>query len=414
MAGRFEELLKKAEAEKREKAGLEPLEDLPQEAEADTVQPPEEPAAPIESDHPKHEKARKDNSFVRAFVMFIALLALCGGLAYFVLIAFADYSGLNKSADKKEVTIPAGTSFTQIASILKENDLIDHPFLFNAYSFVTGNKNKYQAGTYHLSAEMGYTELAAALVLGNPRQTVKITIPEGYTVAQIATKLADNNVCSEEDFYDALVHETYDYDFFGSIPTNGTDGAKYNGRLYRLEGYLFPDTYEFFAESSGKSVVDKFLANFNSKVTAEMRAEIAAKGLTLDDVVIMASIAEKEAVNDQEKPKIVRVLNNRLESDYTRLECDSTYLYIKNLDANIQNAEDIKAAYDTYQRYGLPAGAIGNPGLASIQAAITPSDDSTIAQCFYFANDAAGNTYYSKTFAEHKAVCRKYGIGIYG
>ena len=144
-----------------------------------------------------------------------------------------------------------------------------------------------------------------------------------------------------------------------------------------------------------------------------MKSAMQAQNLSLDDVVIMASIAQKESANTTEMPKVTRVLYNRLASDYTRLECDSTGNYVSDLMPNVEGIEIISTAYNTYQRNGLPAGAICNPGLAALEAAIYPSNDEHIKQCYYFANDKAGNTYYSKTFAQHEAVCRKYHIGVY-
>ena len=161
-------------------------------------------------------------------------------------------------------------------------------------------------------------------------------------------------------------------------------------------------------------MINKLLANFDAKVTPAMRSAMQAKGLKLDDVVIMASIAQKEAVTPAEMPKVTRVLYNRLNSDYKRLECDSTSGYVADLLPTVAGQEIVSTAYDTYKRYGLPAGAICNPGEDALKAAIYPSDDSYIAECYFFANDTKGNTYYSKTYAQHVATCRKYKIGIHG
>lgn len=416
MAGKFDDIIRKIENEKREKAGLEPLaEDQPilETAEELTEQPDEETVA----NAPKHSKEsteqKKVNSVLKGVLVFVFILALCCGLAYFVVTGALDFSGLNKSDAKVDVEIPQGSSTQIIAQILQENELIDQPLIFRAYSRLFGKDGNYQAGTYSLSANMGYEKLSAVIIAGNPRETVTVTIPEGFTINQIAKRLEENNVCTEADFFDALLHETFDYDFIDSIP-DAKDGGIYEGRVYRLEGYLFPDTYEFFTECSGKTAIDKFLSNFNEKLTVEMRSAIAARNLTLDEVVIMASVAQKEAANSAEMPKVTRVLYNRLEGSYTRLECDSTALYLQDMMPNIQGAQVISDAYNTYKRFGLPAGSICNPGLAALKAAIYPSDDAYIKQCYYFANDRAGNTYYSKTFAQHEAYCRRYGIGAYG
>lgn len=411
MAGNFKELLKMADAERREKAGLEPL----AEEETEETVATEEIKDQVQEQprHVKPKKEKKGAGCVKGLLLFVLIIALCSGLAYFVIAAALDFSALNKSDAKVDVVIPQGASTIQIAEILEENDLIDQPLIFRGYSKLTHRDGRYQAGTYSLSANMGYQKLSDRIIAGNPRETVTVTIPEGYTIDQIAALLEKKNVCTTADFYHALLNETYDFDFFASIP-QASDGGKYEGRIYRLEGYLFPDTYEFFTESGGKSVITKFLSNFDSKITVEMKSAMQSRGLTLDDVVIMASITQKEAANSAEMPKVTRVLYNRLDSDYTRLECDSTALYVQDLAPNTADADTIGTAYNTYIRAGLTAGAICNPGLDALQAAVFPSDDEYVAQCYYFANDTAGNTYYSKTFSQHVATCRKYKIGMYG
>lgn len=416
MAGKFNELLKMAEAERREKAGLEPLpEDETEEKEVELTQVEKDDDEVSEKPrHVKPKKEKKGAGCAKGILIFILIFAFCGTLAYFVIAAALDFSALNKSDAKVDVVIPSGASTIRIAEILAENNLIDQPLIFRGYSKLTHRDGRYQAGTYSLSADMGYQKLADRIIAGNPRETVSVTIPEGYTVDQIAQKLEENNVCTSADFYNALLNETYDFDFFASIPQS-SDAEKYQGRIYRLEGYLFPDTYEFFTESSGKSVIQKFLANFDSKFTVAMKSAMQSRGLTLDDVVIMASIAQGEAANAAEMPNVTRVLYNRLDGSYTRLECDSTYKYIKDLVPDVADEQNaLVQAYNTYKRAGLPVGAICNPGLDALKAAVYPSEDANIVQCYYFANDKAGNTYYSKTFAQHEAVCRKYRIGMYG
>ncbi len=419
MAGNFQELLKKAETEKRIKAGLDPLpeeseEILPEENQAgEEEQTEEQPPVHTKPRHGKPKSEKKGGGFLRFFILLVLIVSFCCGIAFFTVAAALDFSGLNKSDAKRDVVIPKGASTEAIATVLQENKLIDHPLIFRLYSRFAGKDGKFQAGEYSLSANMGYQNLCAVIIAGNPRETVTVTIPEGFTIDQIAKRLEENNVCTTADFYDALNNEVYDYDFFESIPT-ANDGDKYAGRIYRLEGYLFPDTYEFYTQCGGKTVVDKFLSNFASKITPAMKSAMQARSLTLDDVVIMASIAQKESANTGEMAKVTKVLYNRLDSDYTRLECDSTALYVKDLMPNIEGFDIKSAAYNTYVRAGLTAGAICNPGLHALEAAVYPSDDEYVSQCYYFANDKAGNTYYSKTFAQHEAVCRRYGIGAYG
>ena len=194
-------------------------------------------------------------------------------------------------------------------------------------------------------------------------------------------------------------------------------GSQYEGRIYKLEGYMFPDTYEFFTGSSGDTVVRKFLDNFAARLDTKLRSAISAQGKTIDEIIVMASIIQGEASKEDDMLKVSRVLYNRLNnpSEYPRLECDSTQKYINDFISQIEGLEITNKAYDTYKRTGLPAGAINNPGLMAIQAAINPSQDEEVVGCYFFATDFnTGITYYSKTLKEHERICRKYGIGMYG
>lgn len=400
MGDKFKELLKQAQIEKYG-------EELPPEIDQEDEEEAEETATP------KHLKESKGKGIARRVWLFVCIIFICIFVAYVTIAGFFDFVALGKSDVKVDVEVSENISSAALAKLLAENDLIDQPLIFRLYSVISGKDGNYKAGTYTLSANMGYSQLSSKIVIGNPRETATVTIPEGYTITQIAKLLEKNNVCSTSDFYDALIHETYDYDFFASIPQS-SDGGKYEGRIYRLEGYLFPDTYEFYTESSGKSVINKMLGNFNTKMSTTLRSAMQAKGLTLDDVVIMASIAQRESANTTEMPRVTKVLYNRLNSDYTRLECDSTGEYTDDLQPDVAGVENIGAAYNTYQRSGLPAGAICNPGLAALEAAINPTTEAKYAEYYYFANDKYGNTYYSKTFSQHVAICKRYKIGIYG
>jgi len=237
--------------------------------------------------------------------------------------------------------------------------------------------------------------------------TVRVTIPEGYSVDQIAALLDKNGVCSADSFYRAVQYGDFpDYPFVAQIDMTG--------RAYRLEGYLFPDTYDFYMNISGQQAVTKLLANFQSR-TAALRGRIAASGLTLDQTVILASVIQREVIGTSDMAGVSRVLLNRLENpgEYPKLQCDSTGKYVSEFNAGNGVAVIAPENYNTYQCSGLPAGAIGNPGLEALTAAVSPSEDPAVAGCYYFATDSDGVAHFSKTYAEHVAVCKKYGIGIY-
>lgn len=236
--------------------------------------------------------------------------------------------------------------------------------------------------------------------------TVRVMLREGLTVPQMAQILEQNNVCSAADFIDAVQNVDYDYDFLQDLPED-------ESRVYRLEGYLFPDTYEFYVESKAASVVNRLLANFQKR-TESLLPQIEAMGWTVDEAVIFASMIQGEADTSANMAKVSRVLHNRLapNSGFTKLQLCSTRDYVNDrLAEGDYDADTLKQAYNTYYCEGLPVGAINNPGLDALTAALNPSEDATIKQCYYFATDyKTGITYFSKTYKEHQAVIQKYGI----
>ena len=236
--------------------------------------------------------------------------------------------------------------------------------------------------------------------------TVTVMLREGLTVPEMAAILEENGVCTAADFIDAVQNGEYDYDFVRAIPADPN-------RAYRLEGYLFPDTYEFYVDSTATNVVNRLLKNFQKRVEP-LLPQIEAMGWTVDEAVIFASMIEGEADTPTNMAKVSRVLHNRLapNSGYSKLELCSTRDYVNHLpeDAGF-DLEALKQVYNTYYRQGLPIGAINNPGLDALTAALNPSEDATIMQCYFFAtNYQTGITYFSKTYAEHEQVIRDYGV----
>lgn len=371
----------------------------------------------------KKRRARKEKrpktkgeKILQAIISGLLILALSGLLALVILVFVLDSMAINRTAKNIDIEIPLGSTTEQIADMLEEKELIDNAFCFRIYSRISGADGKWQVGAFTLSPDMGYATLVEILQTMTPRETVTVTIPEGYTVEEIAELLEENGVCERNELMAAVNHGEFDYDFVRQIPTSD-DGKEYSGRVYRLEGYLFPDTYEFYVGSSGETVVSRLLENFDNKLTPEIRKEIADRGWTIDQAVIMASLIEGEAASKEDMEKVSRVLANRLEPDsgYPKLQLCSTRDYVKNILPSLSGVEVKNVSYNTYEREGLPVGAINNPGLQALTAALHPSEDESVANCYFFATDYDTEiTYFSDTYAEHERICRKYGIGIYG
>ncbi len=344
-------------------------------------------------------------------VIVLSVAIAFGGITYFF-----EASGIDGDGTMVDVEIPRGAYTSQIADILKDKGLIDNTLFFRLYAKFAKADGLWQSGAFMLSSNMGYSGLVEELQTSKPRANVNVTIPEGFTVEEIARLLADKEVCTEEDFYKAVINGNYDYDFIDAIPT-AADGAEYAGRIYRLEGYLFPDTYNFYLGSSGEMVVNKMLANFDQKLTSDIRKQISDMGWTIDKVITFASVIQGEAGKPEDMVAVSRVLTNRLQpnSGFPKLQCDATRDYVREILPSVSGVKVTTSAYDTYVREGLPVGGINNPGLMAIEAALHPSTDAQYATCYYFATDYdTGITYYSKTLAQHEATCRRYGIGMYG
>ena len=380
-------------------------------------------AAPVrieedESESDYEEEERDDSSrtlsgcltkIIFALIIFAISCVLATGICIFVFGA----TGWTGSNEEKEVIIPEGANTKQIAEILKEQDLINDVWCFRIYSRISGSDGKWQVGAFTLQGDMGFSTIIETLQITPPRETVTVLLREGLTVDEMASILDQNGVCSKQAFLDAVMYGNYDYDFVHAIPTED-DNPELAYRVYRLEGYLFPDTYEFYVDSQGETVVDKMLQNFQSKLTPTLLEKIEAQGWTIDQAVIFASMVQGEGDTRENMDKVSRVLHNRLEpkSGFKYLELCSTRDYANDMVEYDHFSSDVlHQAYNTYKREGFPIGAIGNPGLDALLAAVNPSEDETIKKCYYFATDYKTMiTYFSKTFKEHQAVIKKYGI----
>lgn len=224
-----------------------------------------------------------------------------------------------------------------------------------------------------------------------------VTFPEGLTVTEIAVKLEENNVCSQDEFLNAVNNPTEEL-----LQELGIHN-RYE-RIFTLEGYVFPDTYEFYKGENATSVLQRFIDNYKSKITENDKQRASELGYTMDEILTIASIIQEEAGRPDQDYKVSSVLHNRLNSG-TKIECDVTIAYLEDhcapylpfglTDANREN-------YNTYKCPALPKGPICNPGYAAIQAALYPEQTSYL----FFVTDAEWNYYYASTWDEHVANCR--------
>ena len=350
-------------------------------------------AARLASRTQKHKK----QLFTRTF--FYAMLVITSAilLAFFALNVANDALALMKPSSELNVRIERGSTVSTIAEELKESGLIKHRWAFVLFAKLTGNANNFQYGTYALNTDMDYLELVTNLQkTATFRQTVRITIPEGRELREIIETLDKNNVCSSEDLWDAVENHEFDYDFLKDLPQ----------RPNRLEGYLFPDTYEFFEDSDADTVLAKMLDNFNAKFSDDLRKRASEIGMSLDEVVTLASIIEREAASDEDRATVSSVFHNRLNStQYPLLQSCATVQYILKERKPVLTYADVRieSPYNTYLHEGLPIGPIASPGLASIKAALYPET----TDYYFFVVSATGEHAFSKTLEEHNAAVRQ-------
>ena len=295
---------------------------------------------------------------------------------------------------EKEMREVSVADMGYIASMLKENGLIKYEWLFKLYSKFSSADEKVKAGTYVLNTDFDYRALVYGMTpSAGERVVVDVTIPEGHNVFQVVQDLTSNGVCDEDELWDCLANYDFEYEFL--------DRSTLGDKL-RLEGYLFPDTYSFYVGDTPSRVIGKLLKNFDRKWTDEMTEQAKALGYTQREILIVASMIEKEAGANSERATIASVIYNRLrdggQGTNYKLQIDATLYYAAQIEG-VTMSKDIDSPYNTYLVTGLPAGPIANPGLASIKAALDPET----TNYYYYALGKEGVHHFSKTLEEHTA-----------
>lgn len=274
-----------------------------------------------------------------------------------------------------------------VADQLKDNGIIKYKWLFKLFGSVYNADEKIDPGTYELKAIYDYKALVKKMTSGSAAMvTKKITFPEGYTMRQIFKKLDAEGVCDYDELMDAAANSTFNYSFL-----EGTE----KGDANRLEGFLFPDTYEFYEGMPAATAINKLLEVFHYKMTAEMLEWQEESGYTMREIVTIASMIEKEAANDTERYTIASVIYNRLKKDWP-LQIDSTTLYEYPDHEGAPTAEMLAkdSPYNTRISKGLPPSPICSPGITSIRAALQPSSTNYM---YYALNTATGQHEFFKT-----------------
>lgn len=342
----------------------------------------------------------KSLAIVLATITILSVLIIT-----YLITAINDVLGISRDNVLKEVKVDGQNTKYKVIDVLDDAGLITNSSFCKLFALIFGiDSDGYTSGVYTLSPDMGLEKMLSKIRLpSTSSQTVKLTFPEGWSIEQIADKLEKYEVCSKTAFLQTIqkIDFSENYEFLKSI-----DNRDKRHRV--LEGFMFPDTYEFYIGESPSSVVKRFLDNFNSKWTAEYAKKAKELGYTADQIVILASIIEREAFSKEQMSSISSVLHNRLNNPgvYPTLQCDASTSYLQDfVKPNCTASEYITYVqnYDTYLCYRFPAGAIANPGINALKAALYPEK----TNYNYFQHDKNGTIYYAVTASQHRTNTEK-------
>ncbi|MBQ7897581.1 MAG: endolytic transglycosylase MltG [Clostridia bacterium] len=380
------------------------------------VDSPYEEAPLLEEDEPMIKSYFE--MFGKGIIYLIFVLASSVIIAYYGITIANDVFAFVKSDDEVKIVIEEGDGVKEIAKELKKAGVIEYPGVFKLYnSFKNRNSEtpqEFVADTYVFEKNLNYDELIAKFEKSAPvRGVVDITFPEGLSVDEMIEIFLENGIGTRDGFVEAVKSSLiYDmkYPFLVSLQEEERKGFD-DGRKYALEGYLYPDTYQFYSDSSEIDAVSKLLKTFNVRFEKEYYDRCEELGMTVDEIVNIASIVQKETKYSSEYPIVSSLYHNRLKnpSSFPRLQCDSTYLYAFPDRREGLTLDEMKASdspYSTYSHDGLPPSAICSPSLDAIIAALYPNaqDSSGVNHTYYYMYARPnGYHYFARTDAEHQA-----------
>lgn len=353
----------------------------------------------------KKKKALKEVKKTKRYLILTIIISLSVILSVVLLIAANDFLAFSRQDKQVQIEIPENSKLGDVSKILKDNGIIEYPIFFNVFGNITNYDKKISSGRYNLSTTMAYNDIISILKnSSNVLEIVKVTFPEGYNINQMAKVLEEKEVCTAQDFIDYVNKSEFGFAFEKHITNSPL-------KFYRLEGFLFPDTYEFYKGEQLSSITKKILNNFNNKITKDMYARMEQLGMTLQETITLASIIQAEAPDVENMKKVSSVFHNRLKnaSAFPKLQSDPTKNYSERIiapNSSVVNQEMIDE-YNTYVGAGLPPGPIDNPGLDAINAALYPNDTNYLYFC---SNLKTKEFFYATTLPQHNANLKKAGL----
>ena len=342
----------------------------------------------------RRSRRQKNGGCAGTVVYVIAVLGISVILSLAAIFVANDVFAFVKENAVKEITVSENTDLLSLAKQLDDEGVINYGTIFKLYVRVKGDNQGVLAGSYSLNPNMDYGQIIDTLVNASSTETMKITVPEGYSIAQIRQMLLDEHVCTEDALDEVLNTYSFKHEFLkDELPAE--EGW--------LEGYLFPDTYEIYkGNATVVDTINKMLNNFESKYDDDIKAGAETLGRSMHDIVTIASLVEREAQVDSERAKIAGVIYNRLNnpSEFPYLQVDASVLYGLGRTSGPLSQEDLASdtPYNMYTKQGLPPGPICNPGYASLYAAAHPEQHNY----YYYVAMPDGSHLFANSYEEHQ------------
>ncbi len=359
----------------------------------------------------KENNNKKSSSALTIVLGVLGFLTICACIVGYSFYNLYSNGGINLSkrdgiAEREvQITIPEGTSIKSIAEALETAGIIDNSTFFYLRCKYEDIGTKFQAGDFILTNKMDFEELVTTLekaIVQVDNSQLKLLIKEGDTQESIANNLDAMGIVTYEEFMSVAnnLSNFYSFDFVQQIPQN-------ESRASRLEGYLYPDTYFLSEDETAESIILRLLNRFDQLYTEELKAKTTQAGLTIDEVVTIASIIEKEIKYAPERAIAASVIFNRLEVGM-KLQMDATVLYAKQEHSDRTTIADtqIESPYNTYYIEGIPVGPIANPSIACIEAVLNPADTDYIY--YVVEDDSTGQHFYTSDYNEFLKAKQEY------
>lgn len=370
---------------------------------------------PLESDlalqKEVDEKPKKKRRWGCLVIILIFVALIAAGIAAMVWAMNDVIGNRSRTIEAKTIEIEKGSYLKSISETLEENGIIRSALLFQLYVKFQQEAGALQYGTFELSSDMTYDELIELLKTEQKRDTVRVTFPEGIPAVQFAQRMEEAGLCTAEEFLQVANEGDFSQFKFWNLRDENPN------QFMKCEGYLFPETYEFYQNDDVYNMVAKIYGEFDKRFTDEMYAKVEEMGFTLTEFVTLASIVQEEAGLPEHQADVAAVFMNRLgPNSIVSLLQSNCSSYIQNDDDNnyINNTiapacggwenipQEIIDAYDTYKTPGLPAGPISNPGMDALTNTLNYASSQYYGDYYFFVTDLAGTYYYAKTDAEHE------------